>query len=94
MSKFLNVLEIKELEGGTYDINTVLNVIKQITDVAIVIGISLAGVSLVISFITLTVVDVDQKQRVKERIKQILIGIGGIIMAISLVNIMIRLFNR
>lgn len=93
MSKFLNVLEIKELEGGTYDINTVLNVIKQITDVAIVIGISLAGVSLVISFITLTVVDVDQKQRVKERIKQILIGIGGIIMAISLVNIMIRLFT-
>lgn len=93
MGKFLNVLEIQQLEGGTYDINTVLNIIKQITNWAIVIGVSLAGVSLVISFITLVMVDVDQKSRVKERIKQVLIGLGGIIMAISLVNIMIRLFT-
>ena len=39
------------------------------------------------------VVDVDQKQRVKTRIVQTFLGIFGIIMAISLVNIIIRLFT-
>ena len=38
------------------------------------------------------VVDVDQKPRVKTRITQTLLGIFGIILAISLVNIIIRLF--
>lgn len=87
------LLAIQQLEGGNYTIDTILKVIKQITDWALAVGISLAGVALVISFIMYAVVDVDQKPRVKIRIVQTLLGIGGIIMAISLVNIIIRLFT-
>lgn len=92
MKNIVNVLAIQQLEGGTYTIDTVLKVIKQVTDWALAVGIALAGVALVISFIMYAVVDVDQKPRVKQRIVQTLLGIGGIIMAISLVNIIIRLF--
>ena len=91
--KYLNVLAIQQLEGGTYTVDTVLKVIKQITDWAIAIGMSLAGVAVVISFIMYAVVDVDQKPRVKTRITQTLVGIGGIIISLSLVNIIIRLFS-
>ena len=90
--KLLNMLAFQQLEGGTYTVDTVLKVIKQITDWALAIGISLAGVALVISFIMYAVVDVDQKPRVKTRITQTLLAIFGIILAISLVNIIIRLF--
>lgn len=90
--KLLNMLAIQQLEGGTYTVDTVLKVIKQITDWTLAIGISLAGIALVISFIMYAVVDVDQKPRVKTRITQTLLGIFGIILAISLVNIIIRLF--
>ena len=93
MSNLLNVLAIQQLDGGTYTVDTVLKVIKQITDWAIAVGISLAGVAVVISFIMYAVVDVDQKPRVKTRITQTLIGIGGIIISVSLVNIIIRLFS-
>ena len=92
MNKLFNILAISELEGGTYTVDTVLKVIKQITDWALAIGIALAGVALVVSFIMYAVVDVDQKPRVKSRIVQTLFGIVGIIIAISLVNIIIRLF--
>ena len=51
MKNIFNVLAIKQLEGGTYIVDTVLKVIKQITDWALAIGMSLAGVALVISFI-------------------------------------------
>ncbi len=88
----INILTIQELEGGTYTIDTILNVIKQVTDWAIAVGMSLAGVALVICFIMYAIVDVDQKQRVKTRIIQTFLGIFGIILAISLVNIIIRLF--
>lgn len=93
MKNNIYLLAIQQLEGGTYTIDTILKVIKQITDWALAVGISLAGVALVISFIMYAVVDVDQKPRVKTRIVQTLLGIGGIIMAISLVNIIIRLFT-
>lgn len=93
MKKLVNVLAINQLEGGTYTVDTVLKVIKQITDWALAVGIALSGVALVISFIMYAVVDIDQKPRVKTRIVQTLLGIGGIIMAISLVNIIIRLFT-
>lgn len=89
----LNLLAIEQLEGGTYDVNTVLNAIKQITDMATKIGIALAGVSVIIGFIMYAVVDVDQKPRVKSRIIQTLIGVGGIVLAISLVNVIIKLFT-
>ena len=92
MRNLLNVLAIEQLEGGTYTVDTVLNIIKQITDWALAIGISLSGIALVICFIMYAVVDVDQKQRVKTRIIQTLLGIAGIILAISLVNIIIKLF--
>ncbi|MBR1376678.1 MAG: hypothetical protein IJ565_02575 [Bacilli bacterium] len=87
-----NILEIQQLEGGTYTVDTILTVIKQITDWAIVIGISLAGVAVVISFIIYTIGDIDQKQRVKPRIVQTLLGLAGIIISVSLVNVIIRLF--
>ena len=93
MRNLLNVLAIEQLEGGTYTVDTVLNIIKQITDWALAIGISLSGIALVICFIMYAVVDVDQKQRVKTRIVQTFLGIFGIIMAISLVKIIIRLFT-
>lgn len=93
MRNLLNVLAIEQLEGGTYTVDTVLKIIKQITDWALAIGISLSGIALVICFIMYAVVDVDQKQRVKTRIVQTFLGIFGIIMAISLVNIIIRLFT-
>ena len=59
MINLLNVLAIQQLDGGTYTVDTVLKVIKQITDWAIAVGISLAGVAVVISFIMYAVVDVD-----------------------------------
>lgn len=93
MKNLINILAIQQLEGGTYTVETVLGIIKQITDWALAIGISLSGVALVISFIMYAVVDVDQKPRVKTRIIQTFLGIFGIIMAISLVNIIIRLFT-
>lgn len=93
MKKIFNILAIQQLEGGNYTVDTVLKVIKQITDWALTVGISIAGVALVVSFIMYAVVDVDQKQRVKTRIFQTLLGIFGIILAISLVNIIIRLFT-
>ena len=93
MRNFLSTLAIQQLEGGTYTIDTVLNVIKQINDWALAVWISLAGIALVVSFIMYAVVDVDQKPRVKTRILQTLLGIFGIILAISLVNIIIKLFT-
>ena len=92
MRNLLNVLAIEQLEGGTYTVDTVLNIIKQITDWALAIGISLSGIALVICFIMYAVVDVDQKQRVKQRIIQTIFGIVGIILAISIVNLIIDLF--
>ena len=46
MRNFLSTLAIQQLEGGTYTIDTVLKVIKQITDWALAVGISLAGIAL------------------------------------------------
>lgn len=91
--KYLKLLTIEKLEGGNYDVNTVLSAISKVTDMALKIGIALAGVSLVIGFIMYAVVDVDQKPRIKSRIIQTLLGVGGIILAISLVNVIIGLFT-
>ena len=70
MNKLFNVLAINRLEGGTYTVDTILKVIRQITDWALAVGIALAGAALVISFIMYAVVDVDQKPRVKQRVTQ------------------------
>lgn len=92
MNNMFNILAINKLEGGTYDINSILNAIKTVTNWALSIGIALAGVSLVVGFILYAVADVDRKAQVKQRIIQTMFGIVGIILAISLVNLIISLF--
>ncbi len=93
MNKFINILDIKKLEGGSYNVDSILKAIKTITNWALSIGIAAAGVSLVIGFIMYAVSDVDHKAKVKQRIIQTLFGIAGIILAISLVNLIIDLFK-
>jgi len=88
----INVLAITKLEGGSYDINSILTAIKTVTDWCLRVGIALAGVSLVVGFVLYAVADVDRKQQVKQRIIQTMFGIVGIILAISLVNLIISLF--
>ena len=88
----LTVLKISHLEGGNYDVNSILKAIKTLTNWALSIGIAAAGVSLVIGFILYAIADVEQKARVKQRIIQTMLGIAGIILAISLVNLIIDLF--
>lgn len=83
---------ISKLDGGSYNIETVLRAIKTVTDWALRVGISLAGVSLIIGFVLYSVADVDKKAQVKQRIIQTMFGIVGIILAISIVNLIIGLF--
>jgi len=94
MKNYINVLAngISKLEGGSYNIDSILNAIKTVTDWALRVGIALAGVSLIIGFVIYSVADVDKKAQVKQRIIQTLFGVIGIILAISLVNLIIGLF--
>ena len=84
---------IGKLDGGNYSVDSIIKAIKTFTSWALRIGITLSGVALVICFIIYAVSDVDQKQRVKQRIIQTLIGVAGIILSLSLVNIIIDLFS-
>lgn len=88
----MNLLAITKLDGGNYNIDSILNAIKTVTDWCLRVGIALAGVSLVVGFVLYAVADVDRKQQVKQRIIQTMFGIVGIILAISLVNLIISLF--
>ena len=92
MNKLFNVLAITKLDGGNYTIDSILQAIKTVTDWALRVGIALAGVSLVIGFVLYAVADVDRKSQVNQRIIQTMFGIVGIILAISLVNLIISLF--
>ncbi len=92
MNNYFNLLKIEHLEGGTYNVDSIIKAIQTFSQWALRIGIAAAGVSLIIGFILYTVVDVDQKPRVKQRIIQTMIGIVGIILAISIVNLIIDLF--
>ena len=89
---FLIADRITKLKGGTYDINSIIRAIETITDWAIRIGLTAAGGALVVGFALYAVVDVEKKPQIKHGIIQTLLGIGGIIIAISLVNILIGLF--
>ena len=89
---YLQLLKIEHLDGGGYDVNSILGAIKTFSNWALRVGIAAAGLSLIIGFILYAVVDVDQKPRVKQRIIQTMIGIIGIILAISIVNLLIDLF--
>ena len=84
--------KVSKLEGGTYNIDSILRAIKTVTDWCLRVGIALSGVSLIIGFILYAVSDVDKKQQVKTRIIQTMFGIVGLILAISIVNIIISLF--
>ena len=88
----VNLLAIEKLEGGNYNIDSIIKAIQIFSNWALRVGIALAGVSLIIGFILYAVADVDQKQRVKQRIIQTMFGIVGIILAISIVNLIIDLF--
>ena len=89
---FYVIAKIDKLEGGDYNVNSIIKAIQTFSQWALRIGIAAAGVSLIVGFILYTVVDVDQKPRVKQRIIQTMIGIVGIILAISIVNLIIDLF--
>lgn len=86
------MLAIEELEGGTYTIDTILSVINQLTVWAIKIGIALSGISAVIGFISIAVLDYERKQRAKQALIMTVVGIFGIVFSISLVNIILRMF--
>ena len=88
----MNLLAIEKLEGGNYNIDSIIKAIQTFSNWALRVGIAAAGVSLIIGFILYAVADVDQQQRVKQRIIQTMFGIVGIILAISIVNLIIDLF--
>ena len=92
MGNYLQMLKIEHLEGGGYNVDSIIKAIQTFSTWALRIGIAAAGVSLIIGFILYAVVDVDKKAHVKQRIIQTMIGIAGIILAISLVNLIIDLF--
>jgi len=92
MSNYFNLLKISHLEGGDYNVDSIIKAIQTFSGWALRIGIAAAGLSLIIGFILYAVVDVDQKPRVKQRIIQTMFGIVGIILALSLVNLIIDLF--
>lgn len=83
---------IDKLEGGSYNVDSVIKAIQTFSTWALRVGIALSGVALIVGFILYAVVDVDQKARVKHRIIQTMFGIIGIILAISIVNLIIDLF--
>lgn len=91
-SDSMHMLAIKKLDGGAYNVDSILTAIQTFSNWALRIGIALSGVALIISFVLYAVADVDQKARVKQRIIQTMFGIVGIILAISLVNLIIDLF--
>lgn len=87
-----NILAIQKLDGGSYNVDSIIKAIQTFSNWALRVGIALSGLALIIGFILYAVADVDQKQRVKQRIIQTMFGIVGIILAISLVNLIIDLF--
>lgn len=84
---------ISKLDGGGYTIDTILQAIKTFTTWSLRVGIAVSGVALIIGFVLYAVADVDQKARVKQRIIQTLFGVVGIILSLSLVNLIIELFS-
>lgn len=90
----MNILAngIQKLDGGSYNVDSIIKAIQTFSNWALRVGIALAGVSLIVGFIMYAVADVDKKQQVKQRIIQTMFGIAGIILAISIVNLIIDLF--
>ena len=49
--KYLQLLKIEHLDGGGYDVNSILAAIKTFSNWALRIGIAAAGLSLIIGFV-------------------------------------------
>ena len=81
MNNLVNLLKIEHLEGGGYNVDSIIKAIQTFSTWALRVG-----------FILYAVVDVDRKAQVKQRIIQTMFGIVGIILAISIVNLIIDLF--
>ena len=92
MNNLVNLLKIEHLEGRGYNVDAIIKAIQTFSTWALRVGIAAAGVSLIVGFILYAVVDVDRKAQVKQRIIQTMFGIVGIILAISIVNLIIDLF--
>ena len=92
VKNYLQLLKIEHLEGVGYNIDSIIKAIQTFSTWSLKFVIAEAVVSLIIGFILYAVVDVDQKPRVKQRIIQTMFGIVGIILAISIVNLIIDLF--
>ena len=92
IKNYVQLLKIDHLEGGGYNVDSIIKAIQTFSTWALRVGIAAAGVSLIVGFILYAVVDVDQKPRVKQRIIQTMFGIVGIILAFSIVNLIIDLF--
>ena len=92
MSYVYFLAKVTKLEGGSYNVESILKAITIVTDWCLRVGIALSGVALIIGFILYAVSDVDRKAHVKQRIIQTVFGIVGLILAISIVNIIISLF--
>ena len=88
----MNILAIEKLEGGAYNIDSIIKAIQTFSNWSLKVGIALGGVSLIIGFILYAIADVDQKQRVKQRIIQTMFGVIGIILSLSIINLIIDLF--
>ena len=82
MNNYLQLLKIEHLEGGGYNVDSIIKAIQTFSSWALRVGIAAAGVSLIVGFILYAVVDVDRKAQVKQRIIQTMFGIVGIILAI------------
>ena len=82
----------KDIQKNVLDKTEIIKAIQTFSTWALRVGIAAAGVSLIVGFILYAVVDVDRKAQVKQRIIQTMFGIVGIILAISIVNLIIDLF--
>ena len=51
MKNLITMLKIEHLEGGTYNIDSIINAIQTFSDWVLRIGIAAAGVSLIIGFV-------------------------------------------
>ena len=60
MLNYFNLLKIQHLEGGSYNIDSIIKAIQTFSNWALRVGIALSGVALIIGFILYAVVDVDQ----------------------------------
>ena len=94
MNNYLQLLKIEHLEGGGYNVDSIIKAIQTFSTWALRVGIAAAGVSLIVGFILYAVVDVDQKPRVKQRIIQTMFGIVGILLAIPMVAILDMLYHK